>query len=199
VYLAFLNSQGTALNLSCGKSTRKHTVSHSSLKMLTRAVRKKPDFRSIMVHCMTFFHTPARLDKKQLFMGRVVHILISKDGKPELVQAASVSIHGPHGQHVENVHLQPYSSEEHFWNVLYKDYRKLLTKAESFLSQSSSTEDTLFLIRCHFCSSKVIVLISMRFAVVVLMPANMNTRPCRGMAAKCRFRSTTILLEMLLL
>jgi hypothetical protein len=75
-----------------------------------------------------------------------------KDGKLELVQAASVSIHGSHGQHIENIHLQPYASEDHFWNVLYKKtYCKILTKAEEFLRQSGSVEDTLILIRSGRC------------------------------------------------
>ena len=76
------------------------------------------------------------------------HSIYKQDGKLELVQAASVSIHGPHGQHIENIHLQPYSSEEHFWSVLYKEnYSKLLTKAEEFLTLSDSKGDALVLIR----------------------------------------------------
>ena len=31
-----------------------------------------------------------------------------------MVQAASTSIHDSHGQHIENIHLQVYSSNEHF-------------------------------------------------------------------------------------
>jgi histone deacetylase HOS3 len=36
------------------------------------------------------------------------------------VQAASVSIHGLHEQYVENMHLQAYTSEDDFWDVLYE-------------------------------------------------------------------------------
>lgn len=57
-----------------------------------------------------------------------------QDGKPELVQAASVSIHQAHGQYIENVHMQSYNSEPHFWDVLYKEqYGRILRKAEDFL------------------------------------------------------------------
>lgn len=67
----------------------------------------------------------------------------------ELVQAASVSIHGPHGQYVENVHLHPYSSEEQFWNDLYeKKYKQILTKAEKFLEETGGDgDDVLIFIR----------------------------------------------------
>ncbi|TFK64492.1 Arginase/deacetylase [Pluteus cervinus] len=82
-----------------------------------------------------------------------VHDILSypcEDGKPELVQAASVSIHKSHGQYIENVHLQPYQSEEHFWNTLYKDsYSKILKKAEEFLDETGGPgDDVLFFISC---------------------------------------------------
>jgi histone deacetylase HOS3 len=65
-----------------------------------------------------------------------------QDGKPELVQAASVSIHKSHGQYIENVHLQTYLSEQHFWDVLYKeDYSKILQKAERFLDETGGAGD----------------------------------------------------------
>ncbi|KAF8527331.1 histone deacetylase domain-containing protein [Gautieria morchelliformis] len=55
-------------------------------------------------------------------------------GNAAIIQAASVSIHGPHGQHIENVHLVPYQSEADFWDRLYSgSYRRLLDKAEGFL------------------------------------------------------------------
>ena len=66
----------------------------------------------------------------------------SQDGKPELVQAASVSIHKSHGQYIENVHLQTYSSEQHFWDVLYKqEYSEILRKAERFLDGTGGPGD----------------------------------------------------------
>jgi len=66
-----------------------------------------------------------------------------------MVQAASVSIHGPHGQYIENVHLEPFESEEQFWNVHYrKAYSKLLNKAEDFVkSTGGASDDTLVFIR----------------------------------------------------
>ncbi|KAJ3494925.1 hypothetical protein NLJ89_g10712 [Agrocybe chaxingu] len=72
------------------------------------------------------------------------------DGIIELVQAASVSLHKSHGQHIENVHLQTYTSEEHFWNVLYKEqYSRLLTKAKEFLDHTGGPgDDILIFISC---------------------------------------------------
>lgn len=72
-----------------------------------------------------------------------------QNGKTELVQAASVSLHGSHGQHIENVHLQPYKSNEHFFDVLYKEqYSKLLKKAEEFIEGSGGiSDDVLVFIR----------------------------------------------------
>ena len=74
---------------------------------------------------------------------------LRQDGKAELVQAASVSLHGPHGQHIENIHLQPYTSDEHFFDVLYKEqYSKLLKKAGEFIEGSGGKgDDVLIFIR----------------------------------------------------
>jgi histone deacetylase HOS3 len=73
-----------------------------------------------------------------------------------MVQAASTSIHGPHGQYIENVHLEPFESEEQFWNVHYRGaYSKLLNKAEDFVkSTGGASDDTLVFIRqAHFRQS----------------------------------------------
>lgn len=72
-----------------------------------------------------------------------------QDGKAELVQAASVSIHGPHGQYVENIHLQTYKSNEEFWEKLYKPrYSQLLQKAENFIQETGGAgNDVLVFIR----------------------------------------------------
>ena len=73
-----------------------------------------------------------------------------QDGKSDMVQAASVSIHGPHGQYIENVHLEPFESEEQFWDVHYRGaYSKLLGRAEDFVKStgSASPDDTLIFIR----------------------------------------------------
>jgi len=73
----------------------------------------------------------------------------NQDGKPELVQAASVSIHGPHGQYIENIHLEKYTSTEEFFDTLYEgSYKKLLMKAEQFVKETNgSNDDTLVIIR----------------------------------------------------
>ena len=73
-----------------------------------------------------------------------------QDGKPDMVQAASVSIHGPHGQYIENVHLEPFESEAQFWDVHYNGaYSRLLRKAEDFVKNTggASSDDTLVFIR----------------------------------------------------
>lgn len=74
---------------------------------------------------------------------------VRQDGKTEIVQAASVSLHGPHGQHIENIHLQPYTSDEHFFDVLYKEqYSKVLKKAGDFIEGSGGKgDDVLVFIR----------------------------------------------------
>lgn len=67
------------------------------------------------------------------------------------MQAASVSIHGPHGQYIENVHLEPYESETQFFDVLYKGaYSRLLTKAREFVeSTGEGSDDVLVFIRYY--------------------------------------------------
>lgn len=60
-----------------------------------------------------------------------------------------MSIHGPRGQYIENVHLEKYASFEDFFDRLYEGpYKKLLTKAEQFVKETSgSSDDTLVFIR----------------------------------------------------
>ncbi|KAL9711404.1 histone deacetylase [Leucoagaricus gongylophorus] len=82
-----------------------------------------------------------------------IHDILSfpcEDGSPALVQAASVSIHQSHGQYIENIHLQTYESEDHFWNVLYKEkYSRLIRRAEEFLEGTGGAgEDVLVFISC---------------------------------------------------
>ncbi|KAI0079527.1 Arginase/deacetylase [Panus rudis PR-1116 ss-1] len=90
----------------------------------------------------------------QVFYGSIHDVLSypCEDGKPELIQAASVSIHGPHGQHIENIHLQPYQSEDEFFQRLYtKQYSRIFSRAEEFLrSTGESTSDVLVFISAGF-------------------------------------------------
>ena len=85
-----------------------------------------------------------------------IHDVLSypcEDGKPQLVQAASASIHGPHGQHIENIHLQPYESEQDFYDNLYPGpYSRLLAKAKDFLDSTGGPgDDVLIFIRSAVC------------------------------------------------
>ncbi len=94
---------------------------------------------------------PAGKPGLQVYYGSIHDILSypCEDGKADLVQAASVSIHGPHGQHIENIHLTPYKSEQEFWDDLYPgSYSRLLEKAGDFLdSTGGAGEDVLVFIR----------------------------------------------------
>lgn len=95
----------------------------------------------------------------QVYYGSVHDILSfpCEDGKPDLVQAASVSIHGPHGQYIENVHLEPFESEAQFWDVHYNGaYSRLLRKAEDFVKNTggASSDDTLIFISAGFDASE---------------------------------------------
>jgi histone deacetylase HOS3 len=73
-----------------------------------------------------------------------------------MVQAASVSLHGSHGQHVENIHLERYTSDEHFWEVLYKTrYSRLLSKAKEFIENTGPEDDVMVFIRFVLCSAAV--------------------------------------------
>ncbi|KAI9510610.1 Arginase/deacetylase [Russula earlei] len=94
----------------------------------------------------------------QVYYGSVHDILSfpCEDGKPDMVQAASASIHGPHGQYIENVHLEPFESEEQFWNVHYREtYSRLLSKAENFMERTGgASDDTLVFISAGFDASE---------------------------------------------
>ncbi|KAF7975628.1 hypothetical protein HWV62_9063 [Athelia sp. TMB] len=90
----------------------------------------------------------------QIFYGSIHDVLSypCEDGKSDLVQAASVSLHGPHGQHIENIHLQPYTSDAHFFDVLYKDrYTQLFRKADEFIANTGGDSGgVLVFISCGF-------------------------------------------------
>lgn len=59
-----------------------------------------------------------------------------------------MSIRGAHGQYIENVHLEEYTSVEH-WEKLYTEqYTKILRKAEEFLERTGGPgKDVLVFIR----------------------------------------------------
>ncbi|KAF5317544.1 hypothetical protein D9619_013147 [Psilocybe cf. subviscida] len=96
--------------------------------------------------------SPNPVTGPQLYYGSIHDILSypCEDGKIDLVQAASVSLHKSHGQYIENVHLETYTSEDHFWNDLYKNqYSKVLDKAGAFLDSTGGPgDDILFFISC---------------------------------------------------
>ncbi|KAJ7594957.1 Arginase/deacetylase [Mycena floridula] len=82
-----------------------------------------------------------------------IHDILSfpcEDGKVDLIQAASTSIHGAHGQYIENIHLQTYDSEAHFWDALYTNrYSLIFRKAEDFIRETGGPgDDVLVLISC---------------------------------------------------
>ncbi|GAB7363716.1 hypothetical protein MBLNU230_g4284t1 [Neophaeotheca triangularis] len=58
-------------------------------------------------------------------------------GDDEKVQAASLCIENSHGQNVWNVHLQPWKSEQEFWELYETRYKVLIEKARAFLRQQA--------------------------------------------------------------
>ncbi|KAJ3788333.1 Arginase/deacetylase [Lentinula aff. detonsa] len=87
-----------------------------------------------------------------------IHDILSypcEDGTPSIVQAASVSISGAHGQWIENVHLQNYESGG-FWDLYEKDYKKIIRKAEEFVQSTATNvnEDLLVIISCGLDASE---------------------------------------------
>lgn len=58
-------------------------------------------------------------------------------GDDEKVQAASLCIENSHGQNVWNVHLQPFKTEEEFWELYETRYKVLIEKARTFLRQQT--------------------------------------------------------------
>ncbi|KAJ7769062.1 histone deacetylase complex protein [Mycena maculata] len=100
---------------------------------------------------------PAVKQGPQVYYGSIHDILSypCEDGKAELVQAASVSIHGSHGQYIENVHLQTHTSPAQ-WETLYTaQYSKILRKAEDFLDATGGPgADVLVFISCGMDASE---------------------------------------------
>ena len=77
-----------------------------------------------------------------------------EDGDLDLIKDASLSL-AAHGQYVENIHLQPYTSEEDFYERIYPKYSALLEKATAFmLDTQADAERTVVLIRSVHDSMK---------------------------------------------
>lgn len=60
-----------------------------------------------------------------------------EDGDLEKVQNASLCIEGAHNQTIWNVHLQPWKTEQEFWQLYETRYKTLLDKARIFLRAHS--------------------------------------------------------------
>ncbi|PVF97145.1 Arginase/deacetylase [Serendipita vermifera] len=93
----------------------------------------------------------------QIFYSSLHDILSfpCEDGDPNLVRDASISISGAHGQFIENVHLQTYTSHEDFWTRLYPQYRKLFAKAKQFLQMDPEDTNVPVFISCGFDASEL--------------------------------------------
>ncbi|GAA5844995.1 hypothetical protein JCM11251_003175 [Rhodosporidiobolus azoricus] len=83
-----------------------------------------------------------------------------EDGDPSLVQAASLSLSGGHGQWISNVHLESYVDEEEFHRVIHPKYREgLLGRAEEFCRKTGGSdgetqgEKTLVIVSAGFDAS----------------------------------------------
>jgi histone deacetylase HOS3 len=61
-----------------------------------------------------------------------------ESGDDQKVQAASLCIDNAHGQSIWNVHLQPWKTEDEFWNLYESRYKVLLEKARGFLRHHTS-------------------------------------------------------------
>ncbi|WVQ70703.1 hypothetical protein IAR50_000225 [Cryptococcus sp. DSM 104548] len=60
-----------------------------------------------------------------------------EDGDLDLIRDASISL-AAHGQHIENIHLKPYSSEADFYERIYPLYLALLDKARVFMEEEEA-------------------------------------------------------------
>ncbi|KAL1410051.1 histone deacetylase [Vanrija albida] len=73
-----------------------------------------------------------------------------EDGDLDLIKDASLSL-AAHGQYIENIHLQPYDSEEDFYKRIYPMYTALLDKARLFLRDTEADpERTVVFISAGF-------------------------------------------------
>ena len=150
--LESLNSQATAPSRSSGRLMRSPTVKLSRLKAVHQRRRRALRYITAPSTIFSRIHVRYVLPRTECLFVPLSHLPLDKDGKVNLVQAASVSIHKSHGQYIENIHLQTYTSEAHFWDVLYKnEYSKLLDRARDFLDDTGGPgDDVLIFIRFLF-------------------------------------------------
>ena len=111
-----------------------------------------------------------------------------------------MSIHQSHGQHIENIHLQTYTSEQHFWDVLYKEqYSKLFTKAIEFLDATGGGGDDVMI----FIRSLLIILLAHLIfhqvpnLVAGWMLASTNMNQCQDTTARSQPRFIIVSLAIL--
>ncbi|KAJ4468984.1 histone deacetylase complex protein [Lentinula lateritia] len=101
---------------------------------------------------------PATIPGLQIYYSSIHDILSypCEDGTPSMVQAASVSISGAHGQWIENVHLKDHAKEGDFWGLYEEHYKKIIHKAEEFVlsTATKNNEDVLVFISCGFDASE---------------------------------------------
>ena len=169
------------LNQLFGKSMRNLTV--KLFKVKTKGLFPEKDLRYSTALSMIFFHILAKCDFLLFPLG-LLRIQF-KDGKASLIQAASVSIHQSHGQYIENIHLQTYTSEQHFWDVLYREqYSKLFTKATEFLDATGGPgDDVMIFIRSALPSFSALDCL-IKYLVAGWMLASMNMNRCRDTTAR---------------
>lgn len=104
----------------------------------------KPSLRVFYGSMHDILSFPCEVREAVPVIGLDAYSAARQDGQPGLVQAASTSLHGPHGQYIENIHLSPYLSEDHFWNVLYKErYSVLFDKARAFVQDTSGENNDI--------------------------------------------------------
>ena len=106
-----------------------------------------------------------------------------------------MSIRGPHGQWVENIHLDPYTTEEEFYRELYeKKYSQLLQRANDFVVGTGGTAKDDVLIFIRYVIDVIFKYLSCLplYSAVDLTHANMNMSQCQGTNVKFLCRSTTV-------
>ncbi|CCX34740.1 Similar to Histone deacetylase HOS3; acc. no. Q02959 [Pyronema omphalodes CBS 100304] len=62
-----------------------------------------------------------------------------ESGDKNKILSASVNLEA-HNQFIHNVHLKPYSTEDHFWTLYQTHYTSIFTKARQFLKTASTSK-----------------------------------------------------------